>query len=118
MERIMAWCFYLYDAPAGRTVLGNLGIVSVTVSNGLFTTPLDFGNAFDGNPRWLEIRVQKNGGAFTTLSPRQPVLPVPYAIFATTASNLSGTVSLAQFRLAAVADKQPERGELERDIQW
>src|SRR5207244_4045314 len=34
--------FHLYDAATGGTSLGNLGIVSVTVSNGLFTVPLDF----------------------------------------------------------------------------
>jgi hypothetical protein len=98
--------FYLYDAPTSGNLLGNLGIPSVTVSNGLFTTSLDFGNVFDGTPRWLEISVQKNGGAFTTLSPRQPILPVPYAIFANTASNLSGTVSLGQLPAAVVINGQ------------
>ncbi len=88
--------FYLYDAPTNGNLLGNLGIPSITVSNGLFTTPLDFGIVFDGTPRWLEISVQKNGGAFTTLSPRQPILPTPYAIFANTASNLSGSLPTAQ----------------------
>jgi len=88
--------FYLYNVPTGGTALGNLGIVSVTVSNGLFTTPLDFGNQFDGTPRWLEISVQKNGGSFTTLAPRQQVLPTPYAILAGTAGGLSGTLPVSQ----------------------
>jgi hypothetical protein len=66
------------------------------VSNGLFTTPLDFGNQFDGTPRWLEISVQKNGGSFTTLAPRQQILPTPYAIMANSASNLLGTLPAAQ----------------------
>jgi hypothetical protein len=88
--------FYLYDASTNGNLLGNEGIVSVTVSDGLFTVPLDFGSQFDGNPRWLEIQVQKNGGGFTTLSPRQQVTPTPYAIFATTASNVSGTISVSQ----------------------
>jgi hypothetical protein len=74
--------FYLYDAASNGTLLGNQGIVSVTVSNGLFTVPLNFNNVFNGNPRWLEITVQKNGGGFTTLSPRQQLTPAPYAIFA------------------------------------
>ncbi len=87
--------FYLYDAPVNGNPLGNLGISSVTVSNGLFTVPLNFGNVFDGNQRWLEIAVQKNGGTFTTLAPRQPITPTPYAMFANTASNLSGTVNSA-----------------------
>jgi hypothetical protein len=88
--------FYLYDASTNGSLLGNEGIVSVTVSNGLFTVPLDFGNKFDGNARWLEIAVQKNGGGFTTLAPRQPVTPAPYALFANTASNVSGTISASQ----------------------
>ncbi|HSY17379.1 MAG TPA: hypothetical protein VK815_03555 [Candidatus Acidoferrales bacterium] len=88
--------FYLYDAPTNGAVLGNFGIVSVTVSNGLFSTPLDFGNQFDGTPRWLEITVQKNGGAFSTLVPRQRILAVPYAIMANSASNLLGTLPAAQ----------------------
>jgi hypothetical protein len=98
--------FYLYDAPANGNLLGNLGIPSITVSNGLFATSLDFGSQFDGAPRWLEISVQKNGGAFTTLSPRQPILPVPYAIFANTASNLSGPVSLGQLPASVVINDQ------------
>src|ERR1035438_8617327 len=82
--------FYLYDAPTNGNQLGNLGIVSVTVSHGLFTLPLDFGNVFDGNPRWLEISVQKNGGGFTTLNPRQSVTPAPSALFAPAAGLAAG----------------------------
>jgi hypothetical protein len=88
--------FYLYDAVTNGNLLGNQGIVSVTVSNGIFTVPLNFGSAFGGDPRWLEIAVQKNGSGFTALAPRQPIFPTPYAIFATSASNVSGTVSGSQ----------------------
>jgi photosystem II stability/assembly factor-like uncharacterized protein len=72
---------------------------AVAVSNGLFTVSLDFGsNVFFGPPRWLDIGVRTNGssGAFTTLSPRQPLLPAPYAIFANGASNLFGTLPASQ----------------------
>jgi hypothetical protein len=88
--------FYLYDAPTSGTVLGNVGIVSVMVTNGLFTVPLNFGDVFNGAQRWLEIAVQKSGGAFATLSPRQQMLPAPYAIMANSASNLLGTLPSAQ----------------------
>jgi hypothetical protein len=92
--------FYLYDAPTNGNLLGNEGIVSVTVSNGLFTVPLDFGNVFDGNPRWLEVSVEKTGpggdSGFTPLFPLQQITPTPYAIFANTASNLSGVLPAAQ----------------------
>ena len=94
--------FTMYDAAAdGSTwgpVLTNAG---VAIANGLFTTTLDFGaGVFDGSPRWLEIAVRTNGsaGGFTTLNPRQPVSPAPYAIWAASADSVpaanitSGTI--------------------------
>ena len=71
---------------------------ATAVSNGLFTVTLDFGaGIFTGNDVWLDISVRTNGNStFSELSPRQPLTPTPYAEFATTASNLSGTVSAAQ----------------------
>jgi hypothetical protein len=57
---------------------------NVSVNNGLFAASLDFGSGvFMGINYWLEISVRTNGGgAFTTLVPRQPVTPTPYAVFA------------------------------------
>ncbi|PWU08111.1 MAG: hypothetical protein C5B50_30230 [Verrucomicrobia bacterium] len=98
--------FYLRDALSGGNPVGATNSVSaVGVSNGLFTVSLDFGGApFGGGaPRWLEIEVRTNGaGGFTTLSPRQPLLAVPYSITASNitgvlpASQLSGAIALAQ----------------------
>ena len=70
----------------------------MAVTNGLFTVSLNFGpGIFSGANYWLQIAVRTNGaGSFTTLSPRQPLLPVPYAIFANTASNLLGSLPSAQ----------------------
>src|SRR5450631_648941 len=64
---------------------------AVTITNGLFTTTLDFGpGVFTGTSCWLDISVRtNNNGNFTELSPRQPITPTPYAI---TAENLSGVV--------------------------
>src|ERR1043166_5305932 len=88
--------FTIFDALASGT--------TVAVSNGLFTVLLDFGaSAFPGADRFLELGVRTNGSAaaYTTLAPRQPVLPVPYAIqaanalnaaTAATAAGLSGTL--------------------------
>jgi hypothetical protein len=72
--------------------------LTVAVSSGLFTTTLDFGSAvFTGTNYWLQIAVRTNGAAtFTILTPRQPLLPVPYAIFANSASNLLGTLASTQ----------------------
>ena len=64
--------FTVYDTLAvGNVVGGPLTNSAVAVSNGLFTTTLDFGPAvFTGDMLWLEIGVRTNGtGAFTTLAP-------------------------------------------------
>jgi hypothetical protein len=72
----------------GTAIAGPVTNSATSVSNGLFTTLIDFGNAFTGSSNWLEIAVSTNGASsFTTLSPRQQVTPAPYAI---TAENVSG----------------------------
>jgi hypothetical protein len=91
--------FALYDAPTnGNTISVPQTNLAVAVASGLFTTNLDFGAVFTGTSYWLSIGVRTNGNtnAFTLLWPRQPVLPVPYAIFANTASNLLGTLAATQ----------------------
>jgi trimeric autotransporter adhesin len=91
--------FAVYDAIAGGNLIAGPQTNSATgVTNGLFTVALDFGSGvFTGPARWLEIGVRANGGgSFTTLSPRQPLMPAPYAIMANTASNLLGTLPTAQ----------------------
>lgn len=89
--------FTVYDASTnGSAASGAVTNPAVTVSNGLFVATLDFGaSAFSGADRWLEIGVRTNGGAgaFTTLTPRQPITSTPYAI---RAANFSGAVSDAQ----------------------
>ncbi len=97
--------FSLYDAPTnGNLISGPLTNLAVAVSSGLFTTNIDFGPVFNGTNYWLAIGVRTNDSTnvFTMLQPRQPLLPVPYAIyansatFANSASNVSGTVSATQ----------------------
>src|SRR5713101_563785 len=72
--------FTIYDSTnnPGAVIAGPLINSATTVSNGLFTVMLDFGSGvFTGPGRWLEIAVRTNGGgAFTTLTPRQPLTPV------------------------------------------
>ena len=80
----------VFDSSGGATQIGStLTNSAVPVGNGLFTLTLDFGtNVFDGSPRWLEIALRTNGGgAFTALSPRQPITPAPYAVFAARAGR-------------------------------
>jgi hypothetical protein len=91
--------FGLYTNLTTGNEIGNLLTnTAVAVTNGAFTTTLDFGNAFTGVPYWLEIGVRTNGstGVFTTLMPRQAVTPTPYAITAENATNLLGTLPASQ----------------------
>jgi hypothetical protein len=87
--------FTLFDTnSAGNVIAGPLTNSATPVTNGLFTVTLDFGSApFNGNARWLEIGVRTNGGtSFSSLNPRQELTPTPYAIYANTASTLSGAL--------------------------
>ena len=105
--------FTLFDVRTNGTVLaGPVTNAAVTVSHGLFTTLVDFGGAGSGASNWLEIAVSTNGAnAFATLSPRQPITPVPSALYALAASNvlqmgragqLTGTVSSANLPASVV----------------
>jgi hypothetical protein len=92
--------FTAYDAVTNGNIFGGPVInTNVPVSNGLFTTTIDFGagvfgtGVFTGPSRWLGIAVRTNGtGPFTPLFPFQPIQPVPYAMFANSASNLTGVL--------------------------
>jgi hypothetical protein len=84
-------------AGSGSPIGGTMTQTAIGVTNGLFVTALDFGPVFTGNATWLAIGVRSNGvGSFTALTPLQELYPTPYAQFANTAGNLSGTVPLAQ----------------------
>jgi len=76
--------FRLYDAATGGSQVGSLVTRSnVTVRDGLFTVALDFGDVFDGPALWLLVAVRPAGvGSYVSLSPRQPLTPAPYAIYA------------------------------------
>lgn len=86
--------FKLYDALSGGAQVGSTVTHNdLVVTNGLFTLNLDFGvNAFGGNPRYLQIETRPgaNTGAYTTLNPRQALLPAPYAMYSTNADLLDG----------------------------
>lgn len=86
--------FSLFNAVTNGSQIGSsLQLFGVTISNGLFTVPLNFGQQpFNGSNLWMEIAVQKNGGGFLILTPRQQLTSSPYAIMANTASNLMGAL--------------------------
>jgi len=76
--------FSLFDELTGGAQIGStLTKTNVTVSDSLFTVQLNFGHAFDGSPRYLEIAARQGGApSYDTLSPRQSLSPSPYAIHA------------------------------------
>ncbi|MFO1499873.1 MAG: hypothetical protein U1G07_16020 [Verrucomicrobiota bacterium] len=85
--------FAAFDAEGGGIQQGSpVTANNVPVANGQFRVVLDFGaNVFTGGPRWLQISVRKSGGAAppTALSPRHPLLPTPYAIYAANAGTVA-----------------------------
>lgn len=76
----------LYDAvEQGMPVSDPLTLRGVNVEQGVFTVQLDFGiESFIGGDCWLEIAVASGDENFTTLSPRHPLTPTPYALYAHT----------------------------------
>ena len=86
---------------SGVAIAGPVTNSAVPVTNGLFTTTVDFGNAFGGAGNWLGMAVSTNGAnAFSTLAPRQQLTPVPYAI---TAEQLSPSAQLNIYGLTVQA---------------
>lgn len=95
--------FRLYDALNGGVQVGAmLCSDNVSVTEGRFTVPLDFGLVYTGQERYLEIEVRADSGLdcsnaadFTSLVPRQRLLSAPYANFATTANSAATAVNAA-----------------------
>jgi hypothetical protein len=78
--------FKLFDDPcAGAQQGGTVDVDDLDVIDGYFTVELDLGSdVFDGDARWLEISVRpgdsNDPNSFVSLSPRQEITPVPYAL--------------------------------------
>lgn len=74
--------FKLFDtAEAGDQVGSTLQLADVPVASGSFAVELDFGEAFPGAARYLEIRISPQGqNNYTTLSPRQRIGSTPYSV--------------------------------------
>lgn len=113
--------FRLFDAASGGGQVGaTLCVDNQTVADGRFTVLLDFGAAYNGATRFLEIAVRTDAGqscadasGFTRLTERQPLSATPHASFAlaagtanllngqpasffTNAANLTGTLADAR----------------------
>jgi len=83
--------FLLYDSATLGAQIGDTITQTLTITHGLFAASLDFGaDTFAGEPRYLEIHVRRLGeSSFTTLSPRQELTAVPYAMLAYRSNGLS-----------------------------
>ena len=87
--------FKVYVDALGNTQVGGSIVTNgLGVTNGLFTTTLDFGpGILTGASLWLEVDVKtNNAGSYAVLTPLQALTPTPYAI---TAANVSGTIASA-----------------------
>jgi hypothetical protein len=77
-------------------IAGPVTNAPVGVTNGLFTTTVNFGaTAFDGSLRLLEIAVRNAGNtnAYTLLAPDQQITSTPYAIQSLSAAALSSPLA-------------------------
>jgi len=77
--------FVLCDAENGGNVIELMEKRNVSVSGGVFSAELNFGQAaaWNGDERWLEVQVRRAGsGNYTFLTPRQKITEVPYASLA------------------------------------
>ena len=88
--------FELYDASSNGSLLGTETKNGILVNDGYFHVELDYGsNAFIGDARWLEISVRPaSSGGFAPLSPRQPLTPTPYALYALNGAGGGGSLTL------------------------
>jgi hypothetical protein len=76
--------FGLWDSLSGGLQVSGTStqtVSSVTVTNGLFTAPIDFGaNAFNGDARYLGIAVACPSGSYIPMTARQALTPAPMAL--------------------------------------
>jgi hypothetical protein len=94
------------DATAGSQVGSDIVRNSVPVSNGLFTVELDVPqDAFNGQGLWLQVSVSGQ-----TLSPRQELLPVPYALSLKPGAHVEGDSSDTIFSATNTGDGDALRG--------
>lgn len=109
--------FRLYDAASGGSQIGiTVTRLAVGVSDGLFSTELDFGPAqFAGDAQWLEIRLRPAGmGAYQSLSPRTPLTAVPYAWSA--AKTLTNSVTGLSVVDGSLGAADVDSGQIQRRV--
>jgi hypothetical protein len=89
--------FKLFDSLSGGSQIGaTISDVNLTVTNGIFSTKLDFGaNALSGANRFLEIAVRHSSSEFyTLLAPREQIASSPYAVRTLSAQQADNALNL------------------------
>jgi hypothetical protein len=95
--------FQVYNDPAVGTLLWDSNVVNVDVDHGLFNVALSVDPTdFDGQGLWLRIYVDGEW-----LSPRQELLPVPYALSLRPGARIVGDIpngwGIEVFQLSGLA---------------
>ncbi len=101
--------FQVYDDPAAGALLWDSGMINVDVDNGLFNVELAVDTPeFDGRGLWLRINVDGEW-----LTPRQELLPVPYALSLRPGARIVGNTGwgVEVFQLNTVATGGAIRGD-------
>lgn len=93
--------YALFGSETGGSPLATRLHAGATVVDGVFTTALDFGAALPPGDAWLEIAVRTpgDGGAFTTITPRQKLTGAPSAAWSSAPwayDPAAGTVTLSR----------------------
>lgn len=72
------------DAATTSTIYPTVSLEDIPVQDGVFSVNLDFGNAYNGQTRWLSIAVRDGAsvGAYDLLGSRQQLTATPYALYA------------------------------------
>ncbi len=104
LNGIFTMRFIVYDDAVAGSALWDSGNLGVAVTDGLFNVQLGVDQAdFNGQPLWLSIII--DGEA---LSPRQEILPAPYALSLRPGANIVGDAIAAND--AVVASYAPATG--------
>ena len=111
--------FTLWDQDSDGMQIGSKVPKQLTVTDGIFSTHLDFGSGiFDGSDLYLEISVKDTGGVnFTVLMPRQIIASVPYALNAeSVAPDSIGAFEIVPAQVQARVDLGCDVGSTIRSI--
>ncbi len=103
--------FVLYNSPTNDLPIYS-GVLNdnVAVTNGLFTTTVDFGaDLFQGEQLWLEVGVRSGDetGDFTPIPPRQALTATPFAHFARRAAVADTATTVSNVNWSAVKNLPP-----------